>query len=343
MKETVRNNENYTVSTLKGFFCFLVICIHFGFEGNIGAFVLCFARGAVPFFLVISGYYCYGVNNDVLLKRLKNTIKLLMSTWLCYFIWNLILCLFDNNPVAEIIQKMNALFNPSNFGLAAFYGILNLDGTTICWYLYALLMCYVIWIILKRINLEMNLVVYAFALLGINLYFTQIFPLFCEDALPVYYMRNFLFEAFPLFIIGMNIHKMLDKHVSLKVYSFATLIFGCCMLVFDYMNNRGRELYLSNIIIVVSLVILSMYYPKLKLPIITKIGNRHSTFVFLFHVMVMKTILEICSVMGNSIPKIFWELKPIWILILCVGINEFVLLVKQKISVRKSRDRFAMQ
>lgn len=59
MTEVAKKQYNYCMDFLKGIACILVVFIHVKFPGDFGQAVQAIARFAVPFFFMVSGYYCY--------------------------------------------------------------------------------------------------------------------------------------------------------------------------------------------------------------------------------------------------------------------------------------------
>ena len=55
---------NYCLDFIKGIACFFVVCMHCEFPGKAGMVVQCMTRFCVPFFFMVSGYYCFYENKN---------------------------------------------------------------------------------------------------------------------------------------------------------------------------------------------------------------------------------------------------------------------------------------
>lgn len=51
--------RNKSLDAVKAIAACLVVCIHVSFPGQAGQLVKVLARCAVPFFFMVSGYFCY--------------------------------------------------------------------------------------------------------------------------------------------------------------------------------------------------------------------------------------------------------------------------------------------
>ena len=54
--------RNKSLDAVKAIAACLVVCIHVSFPGQAGQLVKVLARCAVPFFFMVSGYFCYYQN-----------------------------------------------------------------------------------------------------------------------------------------------------------------------------------------------------------------------------------------------------------------------------------------
>lgn len=51
--------RNSSLDLVKGIACVFVVFMHCEFPGRLGILVQCVARFCVPFFFMVSGYFCY--------------------------------------------------------------------------------------------------------------------------------------------------------------------------------------------------------------------------------------------------------------------------------------------
>ena len=95
MTEVVKKQYNYCMDFLKGIACIFVVFIHVKFPGDFGQAVQAVARFAVPFFFMVSGYYCYrkdyqGVKGGG--KKIWHVLKITFFAYLFY----IVVALLDN-------------------------------------------------------------------------------------------------------------------------------------------------------------------------------------------------------------------------------------------------------
>lgn len=88
-----KKDINYKLNFIKGIGCLSVIFIHVRFPGIFGTCISKMAGFAVPNFLMISGYYAYEKDPEVIKKRLKKIILLFLYAYILFFT----LKIFGNN------------------------------------------------------------------------------------------------------------------------------------------------------------------------------------------------------------------------------------------------------
>ena len=82
--------RNKSLDAVKAIAACLVVCIHVSFPGQAGQLVKVLARCAVPFFFMVSGYFCYYQNCNAskrILSKILHIMKLFAVSVVFYFIW----------------------------------------------------------------------------------------------------------------------------------------------------------------------------------------------------------------------------------------------------------------
>ena len=74
MAEKVKKQYN-NLNAIKIMAAFFVVCIHIRFPGDFGNAVVAVARFAVPFFFMLSGFFSYYENKEVLNAKYKRKIR----------------------------------------------------------------------------------------------------------------------------------------------------------------------------------------------------------------------------------------------------------------------------
>lgn len=75
--------ENTTLHAVKALACFSIVSLHFLMPGEFGVFYQIVARFAVPFFMMLSGYYSFNISREKVKYRLKQML-LLTSLVFCF-------------------------------------------------------------------------------------------------------------------------------------------------------------------------------------------------------------------------------------------------------------------
>ena len=88
-KRVSRGNQSMEVFRLIA--SILVLFVHVPFSGNLSAVINCLARCAVPGFLAISGFFCYGASARKLRRRLWGLVKLTVAAFGLELLWNCVL------------------------------------------------------------------------------------------------------------------------------------------------------------------------------------------------------------------------------------------------------------
>ena len=129
---------NYCLDYFKGLACVFVVFMHCEFPGYFGTIVQAISRFCVPFFFMVSGFFCYNAERSLSRPDFKRKInhigRIVIWSSLFYLVWLLIqLSLFGGKSVAVTIPN-----------IAAFL-LLNLPIgiSSHLWFLFALLYVYV--------------------------------------------------------------------------------------------------------------------------------------------------------------------------------------------------------
>ena len=151
---------NYCLDFLKGIACIFVVFMHCEFPGLMGTAVQAIGRFSVPFFFMVSGYFCFrpslqqtaiqtGANEKdnwgIIRKKVMHIARITLYASLFYLAYVLLLQLLFHNQSFSISGKQ--LFNWVVFNtpriIAGQY-----------WFLFALLYAYILYGILERFHLR---------------------------------------------------------------------------------------------------------------------------------------------------------------------------------------------
>ena len=70
-----RTEKYYSIDGMRAIAAFFIVCLHVPFSGTFGEVVSAFARIAVPFFFMISGFFIWSDTEEKQYKRIRKQIK----------------------------------------------------------------------------------------------------------------------------------------------------------------------------------------------------------------------------------------------------------------------------
>lgn len=308
-----------TLDVLKALFAFFVIILHSpDFMGK--EFLYPATRMAVPFFFMVSGYFCYNSSADKLSKRIKKIFQLLVVSELLFAVWA-VFC--NRNSLSEFLNGI------LNVKFVLRFLILNEQPfNTHLWYLQAYL--YVL-IILRIFNCFKAEYTKKYMVLGIAiLMYCLIMAEFLHNAnnFNPYIYRNWLL-GLAFVLIGMSIHHYKPLIVKLgKVYGIVALA-AIAVGYFEafYLNNFKQELYIGIVFAVVATFCLGISYPELlKGSVVEKIGLKYSLYIYIIHPIICHIINMVC--MKLNISAFANYAIPIIVYVLSIFVTYFYIRIK---------------
>lgn len=305
MKNT--KERNYCLDFVKGIACILVIFMHCEFPGRIGIFVQCISRFCVPFFFLVSGYFCY-IENTIIdySKKFKHIFLITLEATILYIIY--VLLFGDGGGVNNVTIRQ-----------IVYWLIFNQPVIIVgqMWFLFALLYDYILFAVIEKLNWQKLSKIYI--LIGIGMYIALAqgaYLLGITISNPIY--RNFLIEGLPLFSLGYWLHRDEERiHISNKVLLMA--IAAATLLCPLERLLLGRDFGVNIITFpqVVSIFLYCINNPqKGRNSWIMILGLKYSLYVYIFHPMVWHVLDKIYERMHVSENIFVMYLRPI----LCVFI-----------------------
>lgn len=315
--------KNNCLNFLKGISCIGVIIMHCGFPTVVGDLIRYLFKFAVPIFFMISGYFAYYDNREIvknkLPKKMIHIFKLTLIAEIGYAIYALLKNNFTislNINTIEVLKKMlvGTFFN----------------GTL--WFLYALFWSYVALYIINKFNFYEI----SYKLAPVTLIFHVIFRICVKSAewYDVIFFRNFIVYGLPFVMIGNYIHKnkeMLCEKMSNKKCLLG-IIFGVILTVVEYLVTRqSLDFYIGTIIMSCSMFLYAIKNPKEKVnSILCAIGDKLSMHIYILHMIA----IDISGQLGGLLNVDFYDwLKPIvaiFISMLLACLCRFILTLKDR-------------
>ena len=131
--------RNRTFDLFKWAAALFVLLLHVPFPGDVGGTVRMFARWAVPFFFMVSGYFTYGAvqREDAgrLVRRMRRLLRIFVPAAGFYALWCCFL-LSDKTPAA-FFKSHYAMKN-----VVSFFLLNNTQSKPHLWFIPALIYCY---------------------------------------------------------------------------------------------------------------------------------------------------------------------------------------------------------
>ena len=177
------------MDTVKGLACIAIVFMHCEFPGRLGTLVQCLVRFGVPFFFMVSGYFCHSRKGRVDYgKKLRHVLEIVLWTTLFYALVTPLYAPWEGLPDLKALRNW-VLFNKP------FY----IAGQM--WFLFALLYDYALFALFDRKGLRW---VPALAVpVGIALYIAMAQGAHLAGIkVPNMWYRNYLVEGFSLFSLG---------------------------------------------------------------------------------------------------------------------------------------------
>ncbi len=299
---TEQKQYNYCLDYIKGIACIFVVFMHCEFPGIMGTAVQAISRFSVPFFFMISGYFCFHPilstnlykntnlyqprdSKNLVLRKLKHISKITLYASLFYFIFVLFQHLIYHNfhPSINLRSILDWLvFNKPISGIAGQY-----------WFLFALLYAYAFYGILETLRLRKFAYWLAAAMFIIYIVMAQGMHL-AGQGIPNMVYRNWLVEAFPYFMLGHWLHENQEK-INISNHVLITIIVITTLLCWVERWIMGRDFGVNIVTIpqVFALFVYGMKNPQNHKGLIQRLGRDCSMLVYILHPAVWHSLEEI--------------------------------------------------
>lgn len=318
-------NTSIDIGRLIG--AFLVVCLHTKFPNHIiGAFVADFAKIAVPFFFMVSGFYLYNEKQEVIIEKIKKSIIkvfwIIIEVGIVYTVLRII---------KSYIFKID--ISNQNFDLVPFILYNDSNFTEHLWYLFAFIYVLIILLLLYKLDLSKYLIYLLPFLIMVHI----VLSIWSRTTLvnAGWYELNWLVAGMPYVILGILIKKHFTafKTINSNKLIFVICFFIICVYVehfiFKHILGRGPGVISVFLLAVSSFLYLSLNYKVVNAKWENRLANlglKNSLNIYLYHVLVREvlSLSKMDLAINNSI-VIF-----ILSLILSILINSFKQSLKNK-------------
>lgn len=277
-----RGKSEHLIDCMRLLMAFLVVCIHYPFEGKIGQIIFCFGKVAVPFFLVVSGYFCYSGDSDCFIGRIKKQAgRIFMISAGAGFLYGYLYLI--GNKLGFIDAKIQTLITEKSLIHLLVYN--ESPVAPHLWFLGSLFYALILMLIVTKLNIDKYVMYISPILIGIYVYLSYV------GKAEYYVIRNALLVTWPYFMMGCMIKRYKDQIQShIKPFWVNVSAVVCMVLVIvEYNIRHSTSLpYISTEILVYLVVLVCLNYPEVgKGTIINWLGSKCTLFVYITHIFVL--------------------------------------------------------
>lgn len=306
---------NYCLDFLKGIACMFVVFMHCEFPGITGIAVQAISRFCVPFFFMVSGYFCWkplkvkGVskidNKTRIIKKVIHIGKITLYASLFYLAFVLIQHLAFHNQSLTITWKN--IFN---------WVVFNVPKVVASqyWFLFALLYAYILYGVLEHFNLRRFSYILAAIMFVVFICLAQ-GAYIAGYKIPNMIYRNWLVEAFPYFMLGHWIHENIER-INISNKTLITIIIVTTLLCWVERWIMGRDFGVNIVTIpqVFALFLYGVKNPTRHEGMIQRLGRDGSMLVYIIHPAIWHTLDVVYEMVGlsSSTPALY--VQPILVL-----------------------------
>ena len=149
----MKQRNNQLIEACRFLACVMVMFTHVSFPSPYGGYVGALARFAVPFFLMISGYFTYGENLAAKArKKLRNTVETVVVAGATCLVWNSVNSLLrfgSASQWARAYMHRQTLVEFLLFNRAVFFN-------SVFYYFFMLIYTYALCLIAARLRISLN-------------------------------------------------------------------------------------------------------------------------------------------------------------------------------------------
>ena len=333
----IQKKQYELINALKIIAAFFVVGIHVHFPGDFGRAFVAVARFAVPFFFMVSGFFCYYENkegiNEKYKRKIKHLVVIFAGSFVMYLAYGLLVSVLNNNIGDYISHKFSLV------ALIEFFVFNHPRVMEALWFLPAL--CYATLVFFffekKGITKKMYFLIPVLFIAGVLL---RELPEFI-DGMPslfskAYLCRNWLFVGLPFFMTGHYIRKNEEKLTTKfsDISLILIMLISTAEAVVADMLHVQKSLYIGTFFAVVALFIFALKKEgKIKSGKIAYLGAAYSLYVYVFHIMVKNVFEKVFSTgIFASVGEILIPVMPVMVFAVSLVASAVYCFIKKKIK-----------
>lgn len=295
--------RNSSIDAIRAIACAAVLFIHCRFPAPLTQYLDALGRFAVPFFLMVSGYFTYRPDREKAIaaarRHLWATVKMTLAGTLLYAVSNTVHRLRLGQGAFSWLNSLlsaEGVFNFFIFNRAIFL-------SSVMYYLFALIYVYaILWLLLKC-----NAVRHAEKLIPVLLCACVVLTEFVGT--PWYYSGNFLLTGLPFFLLGHYFARQGKTYARAKYFILPGIVLTLTEAVFFH---NDVYCYIGTLVLSISLFLACLHQPGARVPeALAWFGRKCSVIVFLIHCAVRDQIYLFIP----ERPDIYLWIRPLVILL----------------------------
>lgn len=297
-----------------------VVFIHVQFPGRFGQLLNAVSRCGVALFFLISGYFSYNSNGEVVYTKLKvklhRNLRLLFSSYCLYLCWNIGGRLLRRGFIGVWAYLRDV------FSVSTIYRFLVWQNDPIAghlWFLQSLVLCYLLMmVIVKKKQYQAAYKLFS-SFLILQIVISGMLSVCHIEAVPLYVLRNTWFYGMPVFLIGYWIASQNEVLTQLSDSRLGLgVILGLAMTLAGRLLIGNLQLYFGTIILLCSIFIFAIKHPQMSFPkFVVKMGAEYSGTIYIIHWLIKEIWRELVKAVGISGFWVSWS-SPIIVLGLSV-------------------------
>lgn len=321
---------NYNLDFIKGVACIFVVFLHCEFPGIFGIAVQAISRWCVPFFFMVSGYYCYKETPTDLSQRkrkAKHIFKITVNASLFYILFAFL----------QFLIWGDVSLNFSSRDVIAFL-IFNQMFIIVSqmWFLFALLYVYILYMFVGETEFyRRNSHIISLICLGLYVVLAQGLHI-AGLHVPNFLYKNWLIEGMGFFSLGYAIHKYY-KSVSISDSRLLLIFFLSTFLslVERFLLGRDFGVNICSIPQVLALFFYGIKNSNMHKGILQELGKCCSMFVYILHPFVWHSLERVYKALNISDDILALYLMPVIVLALTILFSIVCYKIQSKINTQK--------
>ncbi len=313
----MKSRNNWLEST-RAIACVLVVFIHFRLHNDLGNVIIALGRFAVPFFVILSGYFSYKGSEEqniiYSMRKLGATVKLTLIGTIVCIVANSIVSLMKGKAIFYwfiIVIDLKTIAKFFIFNRAEWL-------SSVMYYLFMIIYVYIAYIIINKLSLLKQSYIMVPILLCFNVVVSKVTTNW-------YYAGNFLLTGIPFFLLGNYI-----KANELKPKNQIVLMGIALGIIFTIIESSifgDNYCYVGTVLLSTCVFIYGINNNGERAPkYLAMMGTRYSMLVFLLHCPIGKVVINLIKTISVD-PGNF---NPFIVLASTLVISEIVISINKR-------------